>query len=466
VSRRGTFALLAALLLTASLQCRRAEGVSEDPVEQEAEDALVAYLRIDTTNPPGNETSGAVYLRDLLTKEGIEARLVGADSKRQGVYARLRSGTNAKALLLLSHIDVVPADPAQWRNPPFEGKREGGYIWGRGAIDAKSLTIAHLMAFVNLRRTGAKLTRDVVFLATPDEELGGLEGVRELLERDPQLFAGVGFALNEGGANDTAVDRVLVWGVEVQQKQPLWLRVVAEGRGGHGAAVERGAPSKLVRALAAIDGIETPWRLTEDVARSAAAARAVRKDARAGVLGLIREPLDIPAIERELPGYRALLRDTITITRIRAGSAINSVPTQASAEVDIRLLPGTNPQSMLDEVRRVVGEEAKVEVLLSSEPIPGSPASGELWEAVRDAMLRNSPQSPVVPLIIGGTTDSRHLRQAGVTAYGVSPFKINYYDAPGVHGNDERIRARFFAEGVRLMRAIVRDFCVAGPSKA
>jgi acetylornithine deacetylase/succinyl-diaminopimelate desuccinylase-like protein len=137
----------AALLFAATLSCRNAEGVAQDPVEREAEDALVAYVRIDTTNPPGNETAGATYLRDLLTKEGIDAKLVGDDPKRQAVYARLRSDApDGKALLLLSHIDVVPADAALWRNPPFSGKREGGYIWGRGALDIKSLTIAQRRA--------------------------------------------------------------------------------------------------------------------------------------------------------------------------------------------------------------------------------------------------------------------------------------------------------------------------------
>jgi acetylornithine deacetylase/succinyl-diaminopimelate desuccinylase-like protein len=445
--------------------CREAAGILEDPIDREAEDALVGYLKIDTSNPPGNETAGAVYLRDLFVKNGIAAQLVGSDPKRQGVYARLKSGTqsgtNAKALLLISHIDVVPAEGAFWRNPPFGGVREGGYIWGRGALDIKSLTIAHLFAMLDLQRRGAKLERDVVFLAVPDEELGGMNGTKQLLDTRPELFEGVGYALNEGGANETAVDRVIFWGVEVQQKVPLWLRVTCEGNGGHGAMPpdDGGAPAKLVRALAAIDALETPYRLDPSVGQTIAAAAAARTDGRAAKLRLVREPLDVARIERELPsGYLALLRDSIAITHISAGSAVNVMPSRAVAGIDIRLLPSTSPDEMLARVRAAVGKDARVDVLLTSNPAAASPAGGELWDAIARKMRAASSGSTVGPIVTAGTTDSRFLRARGITAYGMMPFKVNYYDADGVHGHDERIRARFFAEGVRLTREIVRAF--------
>ncbi len=457
---RTPYALLA-LLLFLLLSCRNAEGVAQDPVEREAEDALVAYLRVDTTNPPGNETAGATYLRDLLTPEGIEATLVGDDPKRQAIYARLRSDAPAdKALLLLSHIDVVPADPALWRNPPFSGKREGGYIWGRGALDIKSLTIAQLMAVVDLKRRGTKLRRDVIFLAVPDEELGGIRGAKALLEKHPELFEGVGFVLNEGGSNETAVDKVLFWGIEVQQKVPLWLRVTADAQGGHGAAGGDGATMKLIRALQAIDAIETPYRLTDVVARTAAISAAARKDGGGQRMRMLREPLDVARIERDLPkGYRALLRDTITVTRLSAGSAVNVVPSRAVGEVDIRLLPGSSTDEMLAKVRSVVGQTASVDVILAGEPTPETPASGELYDTLVRTFHAASPGSAVGPMVSPGTTDSRFFRARGIVAYGIAPFKVNYYDADGVHGNDEKIRTRFFGEGVGVMRRIVREFC-------
>jgi acetylornithine deacetylase/succinyl-diaminopimelate desuccinylase-like protein len=400
--------LLAVLAAVASLQCRRAEGVTNDPVEREAEEALVAYLRIDTTT---SETPGAVFLRELLVKNGVEARLVGDDPPRQGVYARLVSGSNEPALLLLSHIDVVPADPALWRHPPFSATREGGYIWGRGAVDDKSLTIAQLMSLLDLKRRGAKLRRDVVFLAVPDEERGGLQGAKLLLDEHPELFTNVGFVLTEGGTNRTAVDRVLFWGVEVQQKVPLWLRITAESTGGHGAAPRetRGASAKLISALAAVDAIQTT--------------------------------------------------DSIAITHLSAGSRVNVVPSVAYGEVDIRLAPGSHPEAMLQRVRDAVGKNAEVEVILAGEPSPESPVNTELYETVNRVLRAEAPGSSVAPMVNPGTSDARFFRAKGMTAYGILPFKVNYYDADGVHGDDERIRGRFFGEGVGVMRRVVREFC-------
>ncbi|PYQ28791.1 MAG: hypothetical protein DMF56_14015 [Acidobacteria bacterium] len=452
--------LLALLLL--SVGCREAAGAAQDPLDKEAEDAFVAYLQIDTSNPPGNETSGATFLRDLFLKDGIAAKLVGDDPKRQAVYARLVSGSKEPALLLLSHIDVVPADASVWTQPPFSGARQGGYIWGRGALDMKCLGVAELISMIELKRRNATLKRDIVFLATPDEELGGTHGTAKLIAQHPELIENVGFVLNEGGSNETAVDKVLFWGVEVQQKIPLWLRVTAEGNGGHGAIPpdDGGATAKLVRALDAIRTIETPYRLEPSVARAAAAAAAVRKDARAARMKLYREPLDLEQIMRELPvGYRSLLHDTIAITHVSAGTSVNMIPSKATGDVDIRLLPDTKTDAMLTRVREAAGKNVTVDVLLAGEPVPESSAKTKLFDVVAHAMREHAPGSVVAPTVGPGTTDSRYFRARGITAYGIMPFKVNYYDADSVHGVDERIRMRFFGEGVRLMRTIVRDFC-------
>ena len=175
--------LLAFLLLIFSpFECRRARGVEEDPLDAEAQKNLVDYLRIDTSNPPGHETNGAYFLQTLLKREHILAELVGSDMQRMSVYARLSSGTNEKALLLLHHIDVVPAVLTEWTKPPFGGTIDGGYIWGRGALDMKSIGIAELMAFIELKRRNVPLKRDVIFLGVADEEMGGAKGTKWLLD--------------------------------------------------------------------------------------------------------------------------------------------------------------------------------------------------------------------------------------------------------------------------------------------
>ncbi len=269
-------------------------------------------------------------------------------------------------------------------------------------------------------------------------------------------------AINEGGANETAVDHVLHWGIEVHQKVPLWLRLTADAAGGHGAGPPKGggAPAKLVRALAAIDQLETPYRLTPSVARAVAAAGAIRPGPKGERLRIVREPFDVARIEKEVPAsIRNLLHDTITITRLEAGNAVNAVPVKAMAEVDIRLLPDSQTGPMLQRVRDAAGGNATVEIIHAGEPSPESPASGELYDTIASALRDAEPGSNVAPTVTPGASDSRYFRAKGITTYGLLPFKINYYDADSIHSTDERIRAAFFADGVMLMRDIVRRFC-------
>ncbi len=252
-------------------------------MDAEAEDALVSYLKIDTTNPPGNETAGATFLRDLLVKNGIAAQLVGDDPRRQSSLRAARVGEERQS--------APAAQPHRRRSRRCVGLDESAVqrraqgrvsLGTRRARYASRSTVAELMSLIELKRRGVKLRRDVVFLAVPDEELGGLRGAKKLLDDRADLFTNVGFVLNEGGSNETALDRILFWGIEVDQKVPLWLRVTATSAGGHGAApvADGGATAKLIRALGGIDAIETPYRLTVSVARTSAIAARERKDGR------------------------------------------------------------------------------------------------------------------------------------------------------------------------------------------
>jgi len=446
----------------ALFECRRARGVDEDPIDAEARKNFIEYLKIDTSNPPGNETSGARFLQQLLIKEGIDAKLVGT-ANRQSVYARLSSGTNEKALLLLHHIDVVPVNASEWTKPPFGGAVDGGYIWGRGALDIKSLGIAELMAFIELKRRNVPLTRDVVFLGVADEEMGGLNGAKLLLDSSPQLFANIAYVLNEGGTNETIVDRVPFWGIEVQQKLPLWIRLRAKGSAGHSAVPpdDGGALVHLVRAVDAVSRIQTPYRVTPDVARFFHEAGATRNDERGAMLRDIEKEVTSPRLESVLsPSYRSLLHDTIAITHVSGGAAVNSIPANAMADVDMRLLPDETSDALIARVRDAVGKDAEVEVLLDAKPVAASSIDTDLYRVLERALKAEAPGSRVTPIVSPGASDSRFFRARGITAYGIAPFKVNAYDAGTVHGNDERIRTQFFLEGVRLTRRIVSDFCV------
>lgn len=461
--RRG-LSVGACLLLMIGPKCGRGEAVVESPEEREAEEIFVSYLQLDTSNPPGRETVAARYLKSLFDKEGIEAGLVGSDPDRQSVWARLRADrSDEPALLLLHHLDVVPAMEGDWTVPPFSGERSNGYIWGRGALDVKSLGVAHFMAMVDLVRSGAELRRDVVFLGVADEEAGGRLGAEYILDEHADLLDGVGFVINEGGANEVVVDRVAFWGIEIDQKIPLWIRLTAHGERGHGSVPpdDGGSAARLVSVLSEIVAIERPYALTPTVDRYFRALAETKKGRKQELLSNPAASIEAPDIEEALSaGYRSLLSDTLAITRIEAGTAINILPSEAVADIDIRVLPGRSVDAMEKTIRDIAGDRADVEVLLRGDVVEPSPLETSLFDSIRRVALSSEPDSKVGPLVSPGTTDCRYFRERGMVCYGFSPFKVNYYDGDDVHGVDEKMRARFFAEGVRVMRGVVRDFCV------
>ncbi|MEO8218375.1 MAG: M20/M25/M40 family metallo-hydrolase [Acidobacteriota bacterium] len=451
-----------AALVVAGLSCRKSEAVVEDPTGGEAERYLLDYLRIDTSNPPGRETAAAKYLQGILAKDGLQAQLFGDDPDRQSLYLRLPSGNPAPALLLLHHLDVVPANAHEWSVAPFSGSRSGGYIWGRGSLDIKSLGIAELMAVLDLKRSGAKLKRDVILLAVADEEAGSEHGMRSLFDKHPDLFRNVGFVLNEGGANETIVDRVSYWGIEIDEKIPLWLRLTSKGRAAHSAVPpeDGGAALALIEAINRLVAIPRPYRVTPSVKQYFQSVARVKKGVKQKVYAQPEAYLNSPEMMGVLgSGARSLLQDTLAVTTLSSSGSANVVPSSASATLDIRLLPDRSPDDVLQQMRAAVAGKAEIRVVLQGLPAAPSPMNTELYSVLSTEMKRTEPDSVVGPVVSPGTSDSRFFRSRGVVAYGISPFKVNYYDANTVHGVDERIRSNFFREGVHLTRRIVRGFC-------
>lgn len=463
--KKSAFLLAIAVCSIVLASCRGAGATAENPLEREAAGYFSDYLRINTSNPPGNESAGAEYLKAIFDRHGIECQLVGSKPERRSLYARLRSGSKEPALLLLHHLDVVPANASEWSVAPFQALHSNGYFWGRGALDDKSLGIAHLMTVLELHRTGAKLRRDVIFLAVADEELGGLAGTADVLETRPELFENVGWVLGEGGTNSTVVDRVTLWGIEVTQKVPLWLKITASGKPGHAAAPpdDGGSVVMLLDALDRVRAIPRPYRMTPPVSRFIAA---ISQKKRGLDQRLVTEPaafMASPDFERVVPlGVRALLRDTLAITKLEAGTSVNSIPATASAMLDFRLLPDTAPDKVLSQVKAACGEHVTVDVIVKGESAPESPSGTELYKSMAAVLTTEERGSLIAPIVIGATTDNRYFRERGIVAYGFSPFKLNYYDAPTIHGVDERIRDRFFYDGVAVMQKVVTSFC-AGP---
>ncbi|HXO27832.1 MAG TPA: M20/M25/M40 family metallo-hydrolase [Thermoanaerobaculia bacterium] len=422
----------------------------------EAAGWLRGYVQIDTTNPPGNERLAANYLAAILAREGIPSRLWLSPTGRASLSARLTSTrSGGRAVLLLHHLDVV-APGAGWTVPPFAGVIRDGSLWGRGTLDDKGLGICGLAALVDLERRRVQLDRDVLFLAVADEENGGGQGAAWLLASHPELFAGVEGVIGEGGRNQFT-DRLLWWGVEVAQKRPLWLRISAHGRGGHGSALNpESANHQLIAGLARLLALPQHWRVTAPVRDYLRALAPLHNAHWQHLLTHVDEAIgDHGPREAIFPGMASLFLDTVQVTVLAGGDRINVTPAAAEARIDARLLPDTDGAAFLAAVRGALGPRLSVEVLMTAPPAPPSPASGRLYGAIREVLGR---EAAVVPMLDAGTTDSRFFRERRVPAYGLAPFALGPDDSGGIHGADEHLPLAELDRGVARMRRIVAAY--------
>jgi len=418
---------------------------------------LQAYLRIDTTNPPGREHLAAAYLAGILKREGIPSHVARTPDGRANLWARLSSPrSNGRAVVLLHHMDVVAPGPG-WTVRPFGGEVRDGRLWGRGALDDKSLGIAQLAAFVELKRRRVPIERDVIFLAVADEESGGLRGASWLLQNRPEMFHGVEAVMGEGGRAQAVGERLLWWGIEVAQKRPLWLEVSTAGRGGHASGLNpQSANHQLIQGLARMLQRPVRWRITPPARDYLRAIAPLHNDHWKRVLGDIDKVVG-PDGPREFlfPGMANLFVDTVQVTVLRGGERINVTPDRASARIDVRLLPDTDSGAFLKEIEDALGDGFRVEVLVTSPPAPPSPAAGRLYGALRKVL---SADAPVVPTFIPGFTDSRFFRERRIPAYGVTTFALAGEDLRGIHGPDERIPLDELDRGVERMRRVVAGY--------
>ncbi len=421
---------------------------------------MAALIRIDTTNPPGNETRAAELLATRLRAEGIPAEVIESSPGRGNLYARLAGRGHGRPVVLLSHLDVVPAAASDWSVPPFAGTRERGRVYGRGAIDAKGIAVVETMTLIALRRSGRTLDRDVVLLATADEEAGGAAGAQWIVERRPELVAGAEFLLNEGDHIHERPGRGRLVQVAVGEKAPFWVKVSTRGPTGHGSTPpETTAVTRLVRALDRIGRHQTPIRVTAPVRDYFAALSAWEPEPLRSSLADLTVSLQNPAFSADFTSnarQNALVRNTITPTVISAGTRTNVIPGEAAAHVDCRLLPGEDPTAFLAELRAAVDDpEVTIEATLSF-PTTSSPTDSALVTAIREMAAAELDGAVVVPSVIPGFTDSHWFRALGIASYGFVPFVLREEDQRTVHGIDERISEENLALGVRLLTSVLR----------
>jgi len=415
-------------------------------VQDEATEILRHYIRINTTNPPGNEMEAARYLEGIVRKEGIEATVYEPAPGRANLMAVCPGKKQGKPLILLNHMDVVPVEEDKWDLDPFGGIVKDGYIYGRGTLDMKGKGVAELMTILLLKRHRIPVKRDVIFLATADEEVGGRWGIKWMLEHVPRLKE-AGGVLNEGGCillrEDGQLDR---YEIATAQKVVAQFTLRAHGTSGHGSMPHRDtATVKLIRAVDRLAEWEPPLEVITLVKEYFANLAAVNPSEETKGYHDIGASLRDPAFAEAFaanPQYNAMVRNTLTPTILAAGQKVNVIPSEAEATFDCRILPGTDIEAFFSRVREVIGtEEIEIAPLPEFEmaPSPPSPLDNELYKAIVRVARRRDPGCVVTPYLITGATDSRFFRRIGVPCYDFSPFRLKREDSKLIHGHNERL---------------------------
>jgi acetylornithine deacetylase/succinyl-diaminopimelate desuccinylase-like protein len=439
-------------------------ATSQSGSADEAVALLKQYVAIDTSNPPGDTRKAADFLTSVLARDGIPVTRYESAPGKAIIYARLKATVSppaGKAILLMHHMDVVPADRTQWKTDPFEPTIRGNELWARGAMDMKGQGVAQLLAFLRLKRERVPLTRDVILLAEPDEEVGGALGARWMIanhyaELDPE------YIIDEGGfgSRDLFAPGKLVYGISVAEKKIVWLKLRAEGVAGHGSQPNDQNPNdRLVRGLA---------RLLEgrDVARpflgrdQGGPERPARQ--RSG------EPSVIDVMQAKVGTFarnkftNAIQQSTIALTWFRSGVGeppkINVIPSVAEAGLDCRVLPGTTKDQWIAEVKRRLGDPTiAVELINESDDPVVTSSDAPLFRNLEAAIKRRHSDAIVTPMLIPYGTDSNAFRPKGVSSFGLFPAILSGDTVASMHGDAERVPLDGVREAAEILFDALRD---------
>lgn len=437
----------------------------------EATALLQALLRIDTTNPPGNEIAAAEHLERSLAEDGLDSEIIESAPGRANLICRLPAAGQPTGgpLLLAGHLDVVPAgDLARWTHPPFSGTLADGMIWGRGAVDMKNMVAMSAMVLKLLARHGSTLRRDVILAAVADEEQGCSYGSRFLVESHADKVRAE-LALGEVGGFPQRAGKATIMPVQTAEKGVCWLRATARGPAGHGSIPRSdSAVLHLAAALQRLGATRLPQHNTPVVEQFIRKVASLQPLAERIVLPRLLTPqLSSLLLDRVFPDkeqarlFDALLRNTATPTVLEAGSATNVIPDAASAEIDGRLLPGRTADDLIRELRALIGHEIELEVIREAPGAVNHPHASPVWDAIERAVARHRPKLPVVPYMIPGFTDGQQFSRLGTRWYGFSPVwldldsGIRFSDL--FHGYDERIPEDGFHWGLRLLFEVVHE---------
>src|SRR3990170_2981420 len=439
-------------------------------IETEVTHLLSDLIRINTTNPPGNETAAAKYLAEHLSREGFNCELFESALGRGSVIARLKGTGEKPSLLLLSHLDVVAANASEWSVDPFGGLVKDGCVWGRGALDMKGMTAIEVLTLKLLKRNNVKLKGDVILAATADEEKGGLAGADYLLRNYPEkIFAD--YVLNEGGGLAIPTKNRNVYTVQTAEKGILWFKVKAKGTPGHGSMPDI-ADNAIMRMNKVIEilgnyrsqvlFVPTVKRFLSEIAREDASLQQPFSRLLANPELSDRILDELTKTDKHLADeIRPRIRMTITPTIIHGGIKENIIPSECEATFDCRMLPGQTPTEALNLLKDLLDnagmEKLAFETVQENEPSE-SQTETPLYDVIRSVLKEFEPNCGVTPMMMTGGTDSRFFRKMGSVCYGFHPMRpdVPYGEMlKTVHGIDERISIENLVFGTSVLYEVV-----------
>ena len=462
-------AVLALLLFLNSAAAQQSYLVDWDAVGQEAIDHLVELVKIRSVNPPGNETEVAEYVKAVLAAEGIESELYALDPARANLVARLKGNGTKEPILIMGHTDVVGVQPDKWYADPFSGIRQDGYIYGRGTLDDKDNVAAGMMVMILLERLGVELDRDVIFLAESGEEGTPDVGINFMVEKHWDAIAAE-YCIAEGGQGVIRDGKVHTFGVETTEKMPRRVTLVARGTPGHGSIPRLdNAVMILANAVAKAAAWQTEMRLNETTETYFRRMAAIAPAEEAVLYENVANPEMTEAIQQQFletfPYHYSILRTSVVPTVIDAGFRRNVIPSEASAILDIRMLPDEDVEGFYEDLAAVI-DDPRVEIV--PEPIyrPAAPPSqidNEMFQTLERVAVAMYPEATVLPIMSTGATDMAQMRAKGVQSYGIGPARTieEINSGFGAHGDNERVAEDAFVSMVEYLWRVILEMAAS-----
>lgn len=451
------------VLATSIASAQQSFLIDWDEVGEESIDHLIKLIRIDTSNPPGNETAVVRYLEGVLAAEGIGSEVYALEKERANLVAKIKGNGSKRPILIMGHTDVVGVQAEKWYADPFSGMRKDGFIYGRGTLDDKDNVAAALMVMMLLKRNAVELDRDIIFLAEAGEEGTPEVGINFMVEEHFDVIDAE-YCLAEGGQNVTENDRVKTVGIETTEKKPRRVTLIARGTPGHGSRPTlENAVVILANAVAKAGAWQTEVRLNETTRTYFQRLAEISAPEDAFRYNNVENPEESKAIQRHFletfPYHYSISRSSVSPTVIDAGFRRNVIPSEASAILDIRMLPDEKPAEFYEELAAVI-DDPRIEIVPERIYRPAASPSdidNEMFQTLERVAKRMYPHSTVLPIMSTGATDMAQVRARGMQAYGIGPARTieEINSGYGAHGDNERIEEQAFVGLVKYMWNVV-----------